>query len=256
MVKRVRFIEAPRALDCTWTREFRKAPAGATHCPQRVTDGTSSMGAEADLGLLGFFFDRLHHGADGVKYDLELAVVLFLHGAELAGELFIVGEEGAELDESAHDGDVDRDGVGAVQNAGKHGDALFGEGVGWVPATAVPRTRGAKLVPQVGQFCGCELEHEVFRESVQVPLDGPVERLGFDAIENRQVRIQDDFLAANQKNGGRDTFEWNHSIYGHGVAPYQMPYLDASVGMLDSHTECFNCAQYGRSAGTGSVRSE
>lgn len=32
--------------------------------------------------------------------------------------------------EGAHDLDVDLNGTGAVQNAGKHGDTLFGEGVG------------------------------------------------------------------------------------------------------------------------------
>ncbi len=39
----------------------------------------------------------------------------------------ICGKNFAQLDEGAHDSDVDLDGAVAVKDAGKHGDALLGE---------------------------------------------------------------------------------------------------------------------------------
>jgi hypothetical protein len=47
---------------------------------------------------------------------------------QLAGEFGVAGQTLPELSESAHDGDIDQDGAGAVKHAGKHGNALFGEG--------------------------------------------------------------------------------------------------------------------------------
>ena len=42
----------------------------------------------------------------------------------------------SHTDEGAHDVDVDFDGFGTPEDAGKHGDALFGEGERGVAGTA------------------------------------------------------------------------------------------------------------------------
>ena len=48
-----------------------------------------------------------------------------------------VGEQVlAHVDEGSHDVDVDFDGFGTPEDAGKHGDALFGEGERGVAGTA------------------------------------------------------------------------------------------------------------------------
>ena len=51
-------------------------------------------------------------------------------GCEFRGEFFVEGKCFAKADENAHDDDVDLDGARAVEDAGEHGDALFGEGSG------------------------------------------------------------------------------------------------------------------------------
>ena len=55
----------------------------------------------------------------------DVAVVLL----DLAGEFGIGGQHLPDFDESAHDGHVYFNGPVAVENSGKHGYALFGEGV-------------------------------------------------------------------------------------------------------------------------------
>ena len=60
----------------------------------------------------------------------DFAVVASDAGFEFfksAGEFAVVVEQVAELDKGAHDGDVDADGALAAQDAGEHGDALFGK---------------------------------------------------------------------------------------------------------------------------------
>ena len=69
---------------------------------------------------------------DGLEDELELLVVIgvfFLEGFDFLGEQGIGVHQAAELDEGAHDGDVHLHGAGGAEDAGKHGDALLGEGV-------------------------------------------------------------------------------------------------------------------------------
>ena len=73
------------------------------------------------------FLDKLF---DCLKDDSELLVVFFLQALDFSGEVAIGVHEAAQLDESAHDGDIDLDGTRGTKDAGEHGDALFGEGVG------------------------------------------------------------------------------------------------------------------------------
>jgi hypothetical protein len=75
----------------------------------------------------GVFGDEL---LDGIEDDGELLVVFALDGLDLFGEIAIGIHEPAELDEGAHDGDVHLDGPLGTKDAGEHGDALLGEGVG------------------------------------------------------------------------------------------------------------------------------
>lgn len=90
---------------------------------------------EADFALWGLVGgDELF---DGVEDDLEVLVVLLFHLFDFFGEQVVGLHEGAELDEGAHDGDVDFDGAGGAEDGGEHGDALFGERVGEGAATAV-----------------------------------------------------------------------------------------------------------------------
>ena len=69
---------------------------------------------------------------DGVEYDLEVLVVFLFEFFDFLGQEIVGLHQGAELDEGAHDGDVDLDRARGAEDGGKHGDALFGEGVGEV----------------------------------------------------------------------------------------------------------------------------
>ncbi len=69
---------------------------------------------------------------NGVEDDLEVLIVFFLKFFDFFSEELVGLHQRAELNESAHDGDVDLDGSGRTKHGGKHGNALFGEGVGEV----------------------------------------------------------------------------------------------------------------------------
>jgi hypothetical protein len=67
-------------------------------------------GVEAELfGGDGIGGDELF---DGVEDDLEILVVFLFEALDLFGEQFVRLHQGAELDEGAHDRDVDLDGAG------------------------------------------------------------------------------------------------------------------------------------------------
>ena len=76
---------------------------------------------------------------DGFEDELELLVVIgvfFLEGFDFLGQEGVGIHQSPELHEGAHDGDVHLHGTFRPQHAGKHGDNLFGEGVGEAAACA------------------------------------------------------------------------------------------------------------------------
>ena len=76
---------------------------------------------------------------DGLEDDLEVLVVFGVfrfEGFDFFREEGVGVHQAAELDEGAHDGDIYLHGAGRAQDAGEHGDALLGEGVGEGAATA------------------------------------------------------------------------------------------------------------------------
>lgn len=87
-------------------------------------------------GAFLFVFWRAHHVVDGFKDGFETYVVFLFKGDEFFGKFGIGGEHLSQSHKGSHDFDVDLNGAFAVQDAGEHGDTLFGEGVGGVTATA------------------------------------------------------------------------------------------------------------------------
>ena len=79
-----------------------------------------------------------HQLFDCFKDHTEVFIVFFLHGFDFLGEEFVRVHQSAELDKGAHDGDVDFDGARGTQDAGEHGDTLFGEDVGPVFSVLAP----------------------------------------------------------------------------------------------------------------------
>ena len=78
--------------------------------------------------------DRFEEIADGFVVAFEAA----LEFGEFAGKLAVTGEQLAELNEGTNDRDAHGDGARAAEDAGEHGDALFGEDAGRL-ATAAAR---------------------------------------------------------------------------------------------------------------------
>ena len=68
-----------------------------------------------------------HELVDSVEHNLELGVVLLFESGEFPGEVVVGREHLAEFYECSHDGDVDLYGAWAAEDAGEHGDALFGK---------------------------------------------------------------------------------------------------------------------------------
>lgn len=56
-----------------------------------------------------------------------------LDGRQPLGQRAIQGDQLAQSNEGSHNHDVDLDGSVAVQNAGKHGDPVFGKNIGRPP---------------------------------------------------------------------------------------------------------------------------
>jgi len=67
---------------------------------------------------------------------MEFGVVALLHFYNLAPQVFVSCEHGAELEEGAHDGDVNLHSAIAVEHAGEHSDAMFCESVRKITTTA------------------------------------------------------------------------------------------------------------------------
>jgi len=88
--------------------------------------------------MAGTFDGRFHEVPNRLEDRLEPRVVLALERVQALEEIPVAGSHRPEADEDAHDLDVDLDGALAVQHAGEHGHALFGEGMGSVPAAAAP----------------------------------------------------------------------------------------------------------------------
>jgi hypothetical protein len=66
---------------------------------------------------------------DRFEDDGELLVVFPLQSFNLSGKVTVGIHQPAQLDEGPHNGDVDLDRALRAKNAGKHGDALLGEGI-------------------------------------------------------------------------------------------------------------------------------
>jgi len=58
---------------------------------------------------------------NGVEDNLEVLIIFFLKFFDFFSEELVGLHQRAELDEGAHDGDVDLDGSGRAQDGGKHG---------------------------------------------------------------------------------------------------------------------------------------
>ncbi len=71
-----------------------------------------------------------HQLPDRVEHHLELVVIPTLHLLKPLRKIAMRCEYLPQLDERAHDRDVYLNRSGTTQDAGKHGHALLGEGIG------------------------------------------------------------------------------------------------------------------------------
>jgi hypothetical protein len=97
--------------------------------------GGFGTGMKTDLALGRKW--GLQHVAQGGENGLESGAIALFHFVNLAAEILVRGEHGADLEERTHDGDIDLDRAIAVKNAGKHCNAVFGECVGLVTTATV-----------------------------------------------------------------------------------------------------------------------
>jgi len=89
------------------------------------------MKTDSSSGRLG----RGHQLADGIKDSPELGIVFLFKRIEFSGQIFVRRENLPEPDEGPHNLNVDSNSTPAVQDAGKHGHTLLGEGTRKVSAT-------------------------------------------------------------------------------------------------------------------------
>ena len=72
---------------------------------------------------------RGHELTEGIENDAELGVVLLLHLRQFTGKVGVSRQNGSQLNESAHDGNVDLNCARGVQDAGEHRYALLRKGI-------------------------------------------------------------------------------------------------------------------------------
>src|ERR1700733_1126061 len=97
------------------------------------------VGCKADRPALGHWHlrvyqltDRRKDSADGAILLGEFFIQSRLELREAPGQLFVGDQQLAQLDERAHDLDVDSDCAITVEYGRQHGNALLGEGVGQI----------------------------------------------------------------------------------------------------------------------------
>jgi hypothetical protein len=76
---------------------------------------------------------------NGLKNGLNLFIVpcdAALQFFELSGQGLVRGQEPPQVDEGAHDLNIDQHGPRTAQDGRQHGDALFGEGLRQVLAVS------------------------------------------------------------------------------------------------------------------------
>ena len=79
----------------------------------------------------------LQHLAKSGENGVEFGVVALLHFHDLAPQIFVRGEHGADLEEGSHDGNVYLHGAIATKNARKHCYAMLRENVRAIAAAAM-----------------------------------------------------------------------------------------------------------------------
>src|ERR1700674_2574696 len=83
---------------------------------------------------------RLHELLQNIEHDFKLLVVRLLHRGEPFSKLLMCCEDLTESHKRAHDGNVHGDRATALQDRGKHGDALLRKNVGQVAPATIART--------------------------------------------------------------------------------------------------------------------
>jgi hypothetical protein len=86
------------------------------------------QGSESDT--LTWSLGRFHHGSDRVKDHAELGVILSFESSHLSGQFLVGYEHSPHPDKRSHDGNIDLYCSMTLKDAGKHCNALLGEGVG------------------------------------------------------------------------------------------------------------------------------
>jgi hypothetical protein len=65
---------------------------------------------------------------------------------------------------------------------------------------------------QTLRLLGCELKHEIRWKSIPITIDSLVQIPGTNAVELRQIEIEEHFLAAQMADSLRDPLDGNHFL--------------------------------------------
>ena len=82
-----------------------------------------------------------HELSQGIEDDLEFFSVVgetLFEVGDFSGEGLDGESHAAEFDEGAHEGEAHGDGLGAIENGGRHDGAVFGKNIGEVFTVLTP----------------------------------------------------------------------------------------------------------------------
>lgn len=94
-----------------------------------------------------------------------------IHWPGLDEDILVNEHQFSKFAECPHDLDIDFDGLVAIEDAGEHGNSMFGKCV----RTCREKFQMAEVITicdKFGQLFSGQLKHEVFRESFYVTFDG------------------------------------------------------------------------------------
>jgi hypothetical protein len=73
------------------------------------------------------------------------------------------------------------------------------------------------VAPQKIYLVSGELEHEVGRETLDIPLDRAIERLDGNGVERCEVAVEQDLLTAQDQNGVFNGLKLHEILFSHAL---------------------------------------
>ena len=143
-----------------------------------------------------------------------------------AGEFSTFRQEPADLDERANDENADLHRALRVQHASSHDRTVLGERIG-ERLRELQARQVVAICDHLQLFRVGKLEQEITRKPATIALDLLVETLGADALEPREIGVNDHTLSTDQQDAPFDCTDFDKSgLCGHSCGSELVAFCD------------------------------